>query len=76
MTNNQSKNYSLSPDEKSASIIVYLNDAIIIGDAILKESIKYVSTWLRTNAAPENIYLRKAKMIYVAVDSKPKSHDI
>lgn len=73
MTNNSTKDYTLSADEKSASLIVYLNDAIIIGDAILKESIKFVSTWLRTNAAPETIYLRKAKMIYIAVDSKPKA---
>ena len=73
MTNNPSKDYTLSPDEKSATIIVYLKDAIIIGDAILKESIKFVSTWLRTNAAPETIYLRKAKMIYIAADSKPKA---
>ena len=54
MTNNSAKDYSLSDDEKSASLIVYLNDAIIIGDAILKESIKFVSTWLRTNTLPAN----------------------
>ncbi|MBI9047820.1 MAG: hypothetical protein JEZ00_00255 [Anaerolineaceae bacterium] len=73
MTDNTSKDYTLSADEKSGSIIVYLDQAIIIGEVVLKESIRFISTWLRTNAAPESVYLRKAKMIYIAVDSKPKS---
>jgi hypothetical protein len=73
MTNNPSKDYTLSPDEKSSPIIVYLENGIVIGDAILKESIRFTSTWLRTNAAPETIYLRKAKMIYISADAKPKA---
>jgi hypothetical protein len=73
MTENTNLNYTLSPDEKSASIVIYLNHGLVIGDAIVKESIRNISTWLRTNAAPETIFLRKAKMIYIAPDAKPKS---
>ena len=73
MSDMEFQNYELQPDEKSGSIIVYLNHGLCIGDVIVKTSIRNISTWLRTNAAPETIYLRKAKMIYIAPDAKPKS---
>ncbi len=65
MTNKSSKDYTLLDDEKSAAIIViYLHQGLCIGDVILNSHLR-ISTWLRTNAAPETMYLHNAKMIYV-----------
>jgi hypothetical protein len=72
MTDHPAKLYNLEPDEKSGSIIMYLRQGLCIGDVVLKNHLR-ISTWLRTNAAPETICMKNAKMIYIAADAKPKS---
>ncbi len=49
-------------DEKVAPVMVYLPNRLVWGDVIVKESIR-VSTWLRTNAAPELITFYNAKIL-------------
>jgi len=72
MTDHPFYNYDLLLDEKSGSIIIYLRQGLCIGDVIIKNHLR-ISTWLRTNAAPETMCLLNAKMIYVSADAKPKS---
>ncbi len=64
-TSEKSKTYPVGPDEKSASILIYTANAVLWGDVVVKEIFR-VSTWLRTNSAPDNLTLYDAKMIMTA----------
>jgi len=55
--------YQLQEDEKTASVMVYTNSMLCIGDVIVKNAIR-VSTWLRTNAAPDSVCLYDAKAVF------------
>jgi hypothetical protein len=72
MTDQPAYTYKLLDDEKSGTIIIYLKQGLCIGDVIIKNHLR-ISTWLRTNAAPETMCLHNAKLIYVSADAKPKS---
>jgi hypothetical protein len=48
------KLYTLQPDEKSTVVMVYTDSYLYWGEVITKERIR-VSTWFRTNAAPDNL---------------------
>uniref|UniRef100_A0A7C4PGZ5 Uncharacterized protein n=1 Tax=Anaerolinea thermolimosa TaxID=229919 RepID=A0A7C4PGZ5_9CHLR len=59
-------------DEKSEKIMVYTSTSLYWGEVVVKEVIR-VSTWLRTNAAPDRITLYNASGIITttAVNAKP-----
>ncbi|GAP06509.1 hypothetical protein ATHL_01363 [Anaerolinea thermolimosa] len=59
-------------DEKSEKIMVYTSTSLYWGEVVVKEVIR-VSTWLRTNAAPDRITLYNASGIIAttAVNTKP-----
>lgn len=57
--------YTLSPDEKSAGVMIYTATGVSWGEVVVKNQIR-VSTWLRTNAAPEIICLYNAKTLFVS----------
>ncbi|MDD5369605.1 MAG: hypothetical protein PHQ40_10995 [Anaerolineaceae bacterium] len=46
----------LAADEKATPVMVYTDSFLYWGDVVTKEMIR-VSTWLRTNAAPDNLCL-------------------
>jgi hypothetical protein len=48
--------YPLAEDEKATNVMVYTDSFLYWGEVITKEVIR-VSTWLRTNAAPDNLCL-------------------
>jgi hypothetical protein len=54
--------YQLEPDDKVTPVMAYLSNAIAWGDVIVKEAIR-VSTWLRTNNAPDALCLRNARYL-------------
>ncbi|GAP11040.1 hypothetical protein BECAL_02222 [Bellilinea caldifistulae] len=58
-------------DEKVVPLMVYLPGKLVWGDAVVKEAIR-VSTWLRTNVAPEVLTLFNAKMLIPAAGAKLK----
>ncbi len=58
-------------DEKVASIMVYLPGRLVWGEVVVKESIR-ISTWLRTNAAPELITLYNARLLLTNQPDKPR----
>lgn len=60
--------YTPSPDEKTALVMIYTHNALIRGQAVVKESIR-VSTWLRTDGAPDYIHLLKPQILTISASS-------
>jgi hypothetical protein len=54
--------FTLEDDEKTASLMLYTSNALIWGEVVVKQAIR-VSTWLRTNAAPDMITLYNSKFL-------------
>ncbi len=53
---------TLNPGEKSASIMLYTQSSIIVADVHVVNQIR-VSTWLKTNSAPDVIRLFNARVV-------------
>lgn len=62
----QTKPYTLGPDDKVAQIMAYTANALYWGEAVVKELIR-VSTWLRTNTAPDRICLYNAHALMTSL---------
>jgi hypothetical protein len=58
------KSYSLEADDKATPVMVYTLNHLTWGEVVTKEVIR-LSTWLRTQAAPQTIRLHNAQMMYV-----------
>jgi len=58
------KYYTLEADEKATPVMVYTTHHLAWGEVVTKEVIR-LSTWLRTQAAPQYIRLFGAQMMYV-----------
>ena len=56
--------YQMDADEKATPVMVYTPYHLAWGEVITKELIR-LSTWLRTQAAPQYIYLHNAQLMYV-----------
>ena len=54
----------LKNDEKCVAVMAYTATSICMGDVILKEKLRG-STWLRTNAAPDNVFIYNARVLNV-----------
>jgi hypothetical protein len=63
--------YELHPNEKVASVMAYTNIGVFWGEVVVKEQIR-VSTWLRTNVAPEKMCLYNSKCILTLGTGSPK----
>ncbi len=66
-----SNQYTIGEDEKVSRVMVYTSSLLCWGDVITKEMIR-VSTWLRTNAAPDHLTLHQAKVLQVQHQSQEK----
>jgi hypothetical protein len=53
----------VAADEKSTSVFIYTETYILWGELVTKDRIR-VSTWLRTNVAPEVICIYNAMLLY------------
>lgn len=62
---------TVPPGEKLTSVMIYTNEMLAVGDVVTKEALR-VSTWLRTAAIPEFIWLHDARIIQFA-SGAPKS---
>ncbi|GIV66235.1 MAG: hypothetical protein AB1457_01445 [Chloroflexota bacterium] len=71
MTTPEKHTIKPAPDEKVVPLMVYLPGKFLWGEVVVKEAIR-VSTWLRTNVAPEVLTLFNAKMLFPAGGTKPK----
>lgn len=70
MTTTENRVLVLGEDEKSASIMLYTDQYLLWGDVIVKKIIR-LSTWLRSNAAPEVIHLYNARSIIITYPAVP-----
>jgi hypothetical protein len=57
--------YTLTPDDKVVQVMVYTLTNLFWGEVVVKEMIR-VSTWLRTNSAPDRITMYNARVMNVA----------
>lgn len=62
--------YTLGDDEKVAQVMAYTANALYWGDVIVKKAIR-ISTWLRTNSAPDWVGIYQARMIMTTTQNKP-----
>ncbi|MEZ0396768.1 MAG: hypothetical protein ABWK53_10125 [Anaerolineales bacterium] len=54
--------YALAPDEKTTLVMAYTLSMLVRGEVVTKQGVR-VSTWLRTDAAPEYVHLVRAQVI-------------
>jgi hypothetical protein len=54
--------YSITPDEKTSLVMAYIENSLVRGDLVTRQGIR-VSTWLRTDGAPEYLHILKAQVI-------------
>lgn len=73
MSGSESQNhllYSLAGDEKAAQVMAYTSAGLFWGEVVVKAQIR-VSTWLRTNLAPDTLCFYNARAILVAANTTP-----
>ena len=56
---------ALASDEKATLVMAYTPISLIRGEVVLRESVR-VSTWLRTDGAPDYIHLLNPQMLSLA----------
>lgn len=68
--------YNLGPDDKAALVMIYTPQNLYWGDVIVKQMVR-VSTWLRTNTAPNSVRLLNAKSMLSTTTAplKPMAFD-
>jgi hypothetical protein len=63
--NEEGKANALAPDEKVTPVAVYTMAGLAVGKLITKEQVR-VSTWLRTDMAPEYLSLHQTRLLSLA----------
>ncbi len=63
--------YTLAPDEKATTVMVYSRTKLIHGDLVTKNNLR-VNIWLRTQGVPNYIHLIKTQVLYLGTGS-PRS---
>ena len=64
--------YILKPDEKSAPVMLYAQNIVIRGEAVVKQILPRLNIWLRTEGAPKYIHMLKPQVL-VFGGSPPKA---
>lgn len=59
--------YKLAPDEKTALVMIYTQTAMLRCEAVVRSALTRVSTWLRTQGAPEYLHLVNVQMVVFSV---------
>ena len=55
--------YTLRPDEKTAPVMLYAQNSVIRGEAVVKQNIPRVNIWLRTDGAPRYMHILKPQVL-------------
>lgn len=55
--------YVLRPDEKTAPVMLYANNSVIRGEAVIKQNTPRVNIWLRTDGAPRYMHILKPQVL-------------
>ena len=64
--------YKLGSDETTAPVMIYTQTAMLRAEAVVKTALSRISTWLRTQSAPEYVHLVNVQMLIFDVNP-PKS---
>jgi hypothetical protein len=67
----QTPPYTLESNEKVAQVMAYTNNALYWGEVVVKEMIR-VSTWLRTNNAPDRVRIYNVRVMNTTAGSQSK----
>jgi hypothetical protein len=60
--------YSLTPDEKTSSVMVYTHNSLVRGELVTRQNVR-VSVWLRTEGASEYMHVLNAHIVYLTGSS-------
>lgn len=60
--------YTLTPDEKATSVMIYTRDTLVRGDLVTRQNVR-VSVWLRTEGASEYMHLLKPQVVHLTGNS-------
>ena len=63
--------YTLNEDEKAVRVMAYTQSNMFWGEVVVKGIIR-VSTWLRTNSAPDRLTMYNVKVLATTVNNPPK----
>ncbi len=63
--------YTLTEDDKVARVMAYTRSNLFWGEVVVKKIIR-VSTWLRTNSAPDRLTMYNVKVLSTVVSNPPK----
>jgi hypothetical protein len=55
--------YILRPDEMTHLVMLYSNQSVVRGEAVIKKNVPRVNIWLRTDGAPRYIHILKAQVL-------------
>ena len=55
--------YILRPDEMTHLVMLYTNQSVVRGEAVIKKNVPRVNIWLRTDGAPRYIHILKAQVL-------------
>ena len=61
-TTAQTPLYTLTPEDKVLPVMAYTNSAMYWGEVVVREAVR-VSTWLRTQNAPDRVRLYNARVM-------------
>jgi len=67
----QTPPYTLGSDDKVAQAMAYTNNALYWGEVVVKEMVR-VSTWLRTNNAPDRVCMYNARILNTSGNGQAK----
>ncbi len=65
------KPYQVGEFERVSSFMCYTRASLIWGEVVIRNAVR-VSTWLRTNVAPDVICIYRAKVLTIAANATPK----
>ncbi len=65
MTDNPALPYVVGDGEKVAAVMAYTHNQLIWGEVVVKEIVR-VSTWLRTNSAPDDVCIYNARILFTS----------
>lgn len=56
--------YTLAPDEKATPVMIYTQNSVIRGEIVTKQPVR-VSTWFRTEGAPDYVHLYNLQWVAI-----------
>jgi hypothetical protein len=63
--------YTLTPDDKVVPVMLYTRTHLYMGEVVVKNAVR-ISTWLRTNTAPDRVTLYNSRIITTTSSTPPK----